>query len=79
MFQFKTKIHLLQSYVTCRYSFRRWHFEKSNKYIIEKHKQLLPAIEYWNETIGNHTMVTFRLIFWKWWIKLGFVVVYNGY
>jgi hypothetical protein len=64
--------------VTCRYSFKRWVFGKSNKYVCEKYRQILPAIEFWNEQIGNHCMVTFRFIWWHWWFKVGFVVVYNG-
>lgn len=57
------------------YYLKRFVFEKSSKYIYEKHKHILPALEFWSETLGNLRMVTFRLIWWRWWIKFGFMVV----
>ena len=54
---------------------KRFTYEKSNRHIFEKHKPILPTIIYWNESIGNHRLITFRFIFWKWWVKLGLVVV----
>lgn len=55
--------------------FKRFTHEKSNRYVIEKHKPIIPTVIYWNETIGNHRLITFKFMFWKWWYKIGFMLV----
>jgi hypothetical protein len=49
--------------------------EKSSRFIVEKHKPIIPTIIYWNEKIGNHQLITFKFSFWKWWYKIGFMFV----
>ena len=56
--------------------FKRFTQEKSNKHIVEKHKPIIPTVIYWNETIGNHRLITLKFIFWRWWYKIGFMFVY---
>lgn len=56
--------------------FKRITQEKSNKHIIEKHKPIIPTVIYWNETIGNHRIITLKFMFWRWWYKVGFILVH---
>ena len=54
---------------------KRFEIEKSNWFIVEKHKPIIPTIMFWSEKSGNHMLVTFKFVFWKWWIKFGFCIV----
>lgn len=48
------------------------YYAKSNRYVCEKHMQLLPAIEYFNEMYGHHRLLSFRFILWRYWFKISF-------
>lgn len=52
--------------------YKRFVFEKSNKYIIEEHKPIIPTIIFWSKNVGTHSLTTFKFTFWKWWFKIGF-------
>jgi len=49
---------------------RKITFNYSSKYIIEKHKPLIPTVIHFHQSIGVPTMITFKFAFWRWWIKL---------
>jgi len=57
------------------FSIERLSFEHSRKTIYEKHKYLLPTIEVLNDKIGIMYGYQFRLIWWKWWIKMYLTII----
>lgn len=59
-----------------KFKIKRVRFEKSNRYITESNKPVLPTIIYWNESIGNHRLITLKFVFWKWWVKTCFIIVH---
>ena len=48
---------------------------KSEAFIVEKHKTLLPTIIFFNEKIGNTEIYSFKFSFWRWWYKVGFYAI----
>jgi hypothetical protein len=41
-------------------------FQKSQKYIVETHKPLIPTIIYYD----GDAVKTFKFMFWRWWFKI---------
>ena len=50
-------------------------YEASSKYVIEKHKPIIPTIIYFSDSIGNYKFISFEFSFWKWWFKIGILIV----
>lgn len=48
----------------------RIYAEHSSQYICEKHKYLIPTIEFYSNTIGILRGWQFKFVWWKWWIKV---------
>ena len=44
---------------------------KIGRAVPEKHKPLIPTIIYWQYSLGNYNVVTFKFQFWTWWVKVG--------
>jgi len=53
----------------------KFSYSKSNKYIIEKDRPIIPTIIYWSHSINNHNLTSFQFIFWKWWFKIKIVTI----
>ena len=49
---------------------KRVYFEHSNKWVCEKHKHLLPAIEFYGDQIGIHCLWSFKFVWWSYWFKI---------
>ena len=50
-------------------------YDKNSKYVIEKHKPIIPTIIYWRGDIGNRKLITFKFVFWRWWFRIGILIV----
>lgn len=50
-------------------------FEKSSKYVIEKHKPIIPTIIYWSGTIGDRKLIKLKFAFWRWWFNIGILII----
>lgn len=56
---------------------KRVYPEHSSKWINENKRQLLPVIEFWDNTIGNLHGVCFKFWWWKYWIKINITYLYQ--
>ena len=50
-------------------------YDKNSKYVIEKHKPIIPTIIYFSDSIGNHKFISFKFALWRWWFKIGILIV----
>lgn len=50
--------------------FSKYYFERSSKYVCEKHKYLIPTIEFYSNSIGTLYGWQFKFVWWKWWVKV---------
>lgn len=56
---------------------KRIYPECSSMYVCENHKQLLPAIEFFSNTIGTMHGWQFKFWWWKYWIKIYVTFLYQ--
>ena len=50
-------------------------YDKNSKYVIEKHKPIIPTIIYFSDSIGNYKIISFKFAFWRWWFKINILIV----
>ena len=49
---------------------KRIYCQRSNKYIIEKHKPIIPTIIYFRSSGDSLFGISLKFAFWKWWFMI---------